>query len=190
MQGTLILVIGPSGSGKSALIAYVRKVAPDMVFPVSCTTRTKRQGEKEGETYYFITEEEFDARIKDGAFLEWASYGGHRYGTLKSEVLPKLKAGKSIVREVEVQGAHILLQKLPRENCATIFVSAGSWAHLEKRIRARASMSDEELAIRHARYEAEMAFQQEADVRIENPDGKLEEAKHSFVEAIEQLRKK
>src|SRR6185503_18010602 len=106
MQGKLILVIGPSGSGKSALIAYLREVAPNIIFPVSCTTREKRLGEKEGETYYFVSEEEFDERITQEAFLEWASYGGHRYGTLKSEILPELTAGNTVVREVEIQGAH------------------------------------------------------------------------------------
>ena len=189
MQGKLILVIGPSGSGKSALMSYLRHSASDIVFPVSCTTRAQRPGEAEGETYYFISDAAFDARLAQDAFLEWASYGGHRYGTLKSEVLPALAQRKTVVREVEVQGARQLLKLLPAGQVATIFITAGSWEELAARIAARAPVTPEELAARKERYADEMQFAAQADICIENKNGDLAHAQALFIAAVERLRK-
>jgi len=187
MHGRLILVVGPSGSGKSALLAHLHEVHPEIIFPVSCTTRKPRPGEVEGDKYYFVTKEDFEEREKREEFLEWASYGGHYYGTLRSQVLQPLEEGKTIVREVEVQGARQLLSHLPAEAVRIIFIDAGSWDELERRILARAPMSDVELLARRKRYEDELTFKTSASIVVANPNGGLEQAKRDFVSAVEEL---
>ena len=163
--------MGPTGSGKGTLLSNLKENHPEFIFPVSCTTRpVKRAGEKEGDTYYFITTEEFQARIDRGDFLEWASYGGNLYGTPRSEIIEPLKAGKILVREVEVQGVRKIRATLPRENLFIIFVDAGSWEELEIRVRKRAPITEEEIEKRRKRYDDETSFKGEADFVIKNKD--------------------
>lgn len=181
-------MVGPSGSGKGSLVQHLKQTHPEVVFPVSCTTRAPREGEQEGVHFYFITPEVFDTKVAAGEFLEWATYGGNRYGTLKSEIIPALEAGKTVVREVEIQGAEHIIQALPPENLASIFIDAGSWDNLQKRILTRAPMGEAELALRRDRYEKEILFETRADVTIQNSDGDLDAAKEAFVAAVEQLR--
>lgn len=185
--GKLILVVGVSGSGKGALMQAARKRFPEAVFPVSCTTRGMRPGEVDGVMYHFLTDEEFDARIAAGDFLEWEPYGGHRYGTLKGEIFPPLEAGKTVLHEVEIYGARHFRELVPRENVSVIYILAGSWESLKKRILARAPMTDEELEKRRLRFEEEIQFKGEADVVIENPDGGLAEAQERFIDAIQKV---
>ena len=184
MAGKLVLVIGPTGSGKGTLLKHVAQAIPGLVFPVSCTTRAQRPGEREGETYYFVTAEEFERRIEAGDFLEYASYGGNWYGTLKSEILPAVEHGKLVIREVEVQGARQIQEKISSDILRIVYVDAGSWEDLEKRILARAPIGQPELIARRKRYEDETSFKKEASVIVKNPDGKLEEAKRDFETAI------
>lgn len=187
MKGKLILLVGPSGSGKSVLLAHLRHQMPEVVFAISCTTRAMRPGEIEGQTYHFVTPEEFDERTSRGDFLEWASYGGNRYGTLKSEILPAIEAGKTVVREVEVQGARQIKSAFPPEKLAIIFVDAGSWEALKARIVARAPMGEAELTARQRRYEDERSFIPEATHIVKNFDGNLEQAKTDFLTAVREL---
>lgn len=181
--GTLALIVGTSGSGKGVLMKRAKQVHPEIIFPVSCTTRSMRPGEVEGESYYFISEEEFDRRIEAGDFLEWAPYGGYRYGTLKYEILPALESGKLVMREMEVQGVRHARTLLPPGTIVIIYIHAGPWEHLERRIRGRAPIQDAELAARRHRYEDEQSFKAEADFVVNNPDGKFKEADLAF-EAI------
>ncbi len=180
MTGKFILVIGPSGSGKGTLIGHIRPLFPILVYPRSTTTRAMRASEKDGEHYYFISADQFMTKAHAGEFLEWAEYGGHLYGTLRSEVMPILEAGKVALKELEVQGARQVREKLPREALAIIFVNAGAWDEMEQRIKARAPISDEELSRRKERYEDEMSFMAEADYVVENHSGSVEEAKKNF----------
>jgi guanylate kinase len=188
-RGKFVIVVGPSGSGKNTLIETVYATYPDIVRPVSCTTRAMRPGEQEGHMYHFVSEEEFTRRIDANEFLEWAQYGGHRYGTLKSEILPIIEAGKIAMRDVEIQGARQIKQILPADELTAIYIDAGSWEELERRIRARAPITEEELAKRKKRYEDEVMFKQDADFVIENPEGGLEKAKQDIDDVIASLRK-
>lgn len=183
MAGKFIVIFGPSGSGKGELIAHIRKTFPDMVFARSDATRAMRPGERDGEVYHFVRSEAFDAKAKEDGFLEWAEYGGNRYGTPKSEVIPFLEAGKTVLKEMDVQGVRQVRAALPREQVAVIFISAGPWEGLERRIRARAPITDEELMKRKERYEDESSYASEADFIVENLEGKLDEAK-ARIEAI------
>ncbi len=186
-SGKLVLVVGTSGSGKGVLLKRAKELHSEIVFPVSCTTRAVRPGETEGETYYFVTKEEFDHKISEGEFLEWAEYGGNKYGTLKSEIIPGLEEGKLVLREVEVQGARHIRECIPVENLTIVYIYAGPWPDLERRIRERAPISDEELEARKLRYEDEQSFKSEATFVVENPDGKFKEADEAFEEIISSL---
>ena len=180
MTGTFIAIFGPSGSGKGDLIAHMRTNFPDIVFPVSCTTRAPRPGEVDGEVYHFVSEEEFDSRIAHGDFLEWAAFGGARYGTLKAEILPALEKGKTLLRELDAQGIEKIRKLIPGGNLVVIFIDAGSWEDLSARIRARAPISDEELEKRRLRFGEEKAYGASADYVVHNPQGKLEEAQREL----------
>jgi guanylate kinase len=185
--GTLVLVVGVTGSGKGALMDAARRAFPNAVFPRSWTTRLPRPGEIEGKSFFFVDAAAFERACAEGAFLEAAVYGGHRYGTLAEEILPALMAGKLVVREVDVQGARAIKVQIPAARIRTIFVHAGSWDSLVKRIRARAPMDDEELARRYARYADEMAFEAEADAVVLNCDGELAAAEQQFISAIREV---
>lgn len=187
MQGKLILIYGPSGSGKGELIAHIRATFPELVFPVSCTTRAIRPGEQDGLVYHFISNEVFDSRVSAGEFLEWAEFGGNRYGTLKEEILPALERGKSVLREVDVQGVRAIRAMLPGEQVAVIFIHAGSWEALERRVRARAPITEEELAKRRKRYEDELSYRSEATYEIENKEGALDAAKKEIETLVRSL---
>ncbi len=186
--GKLVLVIGGSGSGKGTLMASARERFPDIVFPVSCTTRAIRPGEIAGQVYHFVTNEEFDSRIEAGAFLEWAEYGGNRYGTPVSEVTGPLSEGKLLLHEIEVQGVRLLQKIIASDELVTVYIDAGSWDVLEERIRARAPITDTELAKRRERYEKESSFKSEATYVIENTNGGVEQAIEDFVSLIARLR--
>ncbi|MDB4991830.1 MAG: gmk [Parcubacteria group bacterium] len=186
--GKLVLVVGAAGSGKGVLIKRAKEQHSEILFPITATTRAIRPGETEGNPYHFLTGEEFDARIEANDFIEWASIdGGKRYGTLKADVIPALTEGKLLLKEMEVQGVGQMRATLPKENIVTVYIDAGSWESLARRIKGRAPISDEELESRRLRYEYERAFKDEADHIVENFDGKFKEADASFEKIISSL---
>lgn len=189
MKGKFVPVVGPTGSGKDTLIAYVKSVYADIVLSVSCTTRAPREGEIDGVDYYFLTHKEFEARIEAGGFLEWAEYGGNYYGTPKKEIEDAVSAGKLIMGDIEVQGVRQIRMAMPPEEFSTIYIDAGTWEVLSERARSRAPMTDEELAKRKERYEDEATFKDEATYVVQNPDGKLEEAKAAMLAVVTSIRK-
>ncbi len=179
--GKLVLLIGPSGVGKSVILRRLRATHPDFVFPRSATTRARRPDEGD-ELYRFLTEEEFDALIRDEAFIETAVvHGSARYGTLKEEILPFIEAGKTVVREVDVQGFDAIRHdplftgEHPVYRLQSIFIVPENTEQLILRITRRAPISQEELQHRIASMEKELAFAKDCTHRIVNVDGKLEE---------------
>ena len=186
-QGIFILVIGPTGSGKSMLMKHAISVFPQLVLPYSYTTRPRRHDAIENNHYKFLSEEDFNTWAAEGKFLEWAEYGGNYYGTLRAEVEAELAGGKILLKEMEVQGVRQIRSELPKEQLLTVFISAGSWEGLEARIRARAPISEEEIALRRKRYEDEITFKDEADVCIENIDGNKEVANKAFTDLIQSV---
>lgn len=186
-KGIFILVVGPTGSGKGTLMKHVMGQFPELVFPYSYTTRARRGDDIEGEHYKFISVAEFQEKINAGEFLEWAEYGGQYYGTLRSEVEQSLSEGKILLKEMEVQGARQVQKILPQDQLSIVFVSAGTWDELVARVRARAPISDEELALRKKRYDDEVTFQASADIVIENGEGQKEQAKEEFKNLIQSV---
>ena len=190
MQGKLILVVGPSGSGKGTLMAHIRNTFPHIPSPTTWTTRAPRPGEENGQSgkkYHFVSQEEFSNNIETGGFIEWAEYGGNRYGTPLAEVMNPLSRGETVLQELEIQGVEQLRQRIPKEQLAVIFIDAGSWDELRRRILARGPMDEEELEKRRVRYEHEQTFAATADFIIKNPFGKVEDAKREIEKTIRVL---
>lgn len=183
-NGHLVLLMAPSGSGKSVLLNHVREHLPELHFAVSCTTRAMRPGEKEGDVYYFVTPDTFDEYKAQELFLEWASYSNNCYGTLKSEIIEKMNEGKVVIREVELQGVQSILKLVPRERITILYINGGSWEELKERILKRAPITDEELLLRYERYVHETQAKDIADIEIDNSEGKLEEAKERIIELL------
>ena len=183
-HGKLILLIGPTGSGKSTLMKAAIAAHPELVIPYSYTTRARRADHIENDHYRFISREEFERRADAGEFLEHAEYGGNCYGTLKGEVLADIEAGKVLLKEMEVQGARQVHALLPKDRVVAVFIDAGSWEELTKRVHAREPMDQEQLAKRRHRYEDEITFKPEADVVIDNTSDR-EGAKAHFLDLVQ-----
>lgn len=173
--GTLVLIAGATGSGKGALIKQAKATHPEIVYPVSATTRAMRPGETDGSQYHFLTQKEFENQIAADEFLEWARIDDNYYGTPKSEVVPALSEGKLVIREMDVQGIH-QVQKLLPDSLITVYIDAGGWDTLARRIQSRAPMSEEELLSRRKRFDYEQEFKSQANHVISNLDGHLDEA--------------
>ena len=166
-KGKLVLIIGPSGVGKSVILKRLRESHSELHFPKSATTRARREGESL-DLYHFVSEQEFDKLLTEKKFLEWAIvHGGERYGTLIDEIMPAIDAGKTLVREVDVQG-FVSIQNNPLfqgENAyhlESIFIMPESSEQLINHIRKRAPMSQEEMKRRLQSMEKEItncAFQ-------------------------------
>lgn len=188
LTGHLVLLMAPSGSGKSLLLQKLRRQFERRIhFAVSCTTRKMRPGEHSGRVYFFLTEQEFNKKVSTDEFLEWAEYGGNRYGTLKSEIITPMEAGEVVMREVELQGVRTILNRVPRKNVTIIYIEAGSWETLKARITSRAPISESELALRHERFISETKAKHMADITVVNNEGRLEDAHKELVAILERI---
>ena len=173
--GSLIVISGPSGVGKSTLIGRVRARMPELEFSVSCTTRAPRKGEVDGRDYFFVSEEEFALRESRGEFLETAGVFAHRYGTLRSEVVSRLEAGRSVLLDIDVQGALSIRRAAAADPvlaaCAAfILIAPPDLPTLEKRLRSRASDSEEQISKRLAGARKELSFFRSYDFLVVNGD--------------------
>lgn len=189
--GMLIVVSGASGTGKSTICGKVRENMPELGFSVSCTTRTPRTGEKDSIDYYFISREDFEKRIKDGEFIEYAEVFSNYYGTLKSEVLDKIKAGVDVFLDIDIQGA-LQIQSAAKHDpvlekcCEFIFIVPPSLLELEKRLRGRSSDSEEQILQRLEKAAHEISFCRKYDYLIVND--KLDVAVSEMESLIRALR--
>jgi guanylate kinase len=137
---TVFIISAPSGSGKSTLVAELMKILPGIRFSVSFTTRPPRGPEENGVDYFFISRDEFEARIARDEFLEWADVFGNYYGTHRSELDRAAEQQVDLVLDIDVQGARQLKGKIP--GAVTIFILAPSRIILEQRLRARSQDSE------------------------------------------------
>ena len=150
------------------MVERIRSIRSDLGLTVSATTRSPREGEVDGVSYYFLTDEEFSNRIDNGEFVEWADVHGHKYGTLVSEIESKLASGTSLVLEIDVQGALQVKQKFPE--AVLIFIAPPSLDELRNRLVGRGTESADAVKLRLANAEAELALAQRYDVTIVNDD--------------------
>jgi guanylate kinase len=164
----VFVITGPSGVGKGTLISRLLERVPDLELSVSATTREPRQGEVNGRDYHFLTPEEFDRRIESEDFLEFATYSGNRYGTLRSEVSRRLGEGHSVVLEIEVQGARQVRAAM-RES-VQVFIAPPDPASLRRRLESRGTDSLDAIDSRLEVAEQELAAQGEFAHSVVNDD--------------------
>ncbi len=153
-KGILFVVSAPSGAGKTTLCRLLLKRFPGISYSVSHTTRDPREKEKEAIDYFFITREAFQDRIKQGLWAEWAKVHGNFYGTSKAFLINKMKQGKSLLLDIDVQGAKQIMESFPE--AVTLFIMAPSRAVLEERLRARGTDSGAVIQKRLDNAEAEI----------------------------------
>lgn len=166
-KGLVVVVSGYSGVGKGTVIEMVLDAMPAMRFSISCTTRSPRKGEENGVNYYFLTEEEFDKKVEEDAFIEYTRTFTYHYGTLKSEVEKYLNAGVDVLLELNVVGAENV-KKLYPDDCVTIFVTPPSLEALKARLIGRGSETEETLARRLKEIENESKEIYKYDYRLVN----------------------
>jgi guanylate kinase len=171
LSGTLYLIVGPSGVGKGTAINLLKIRHKNWQFPITATTRSPRPGEEHGTDYFFLSQAEFDAKIAEDEFLEWANvHGETKYGLLKDAVLPYLTDNKTVVRELDYQGCRSV-KALLGDDCKTIFLLPPSRNILIERIIKRAPMSEEELQKRTKSMDKELAYAENCDCAIQTTDG-------------------
>ncbi len=164
----VFVITGPSGVGKGTLISKLLERVEGLELSISATTREPREGEVDGRDYHFLTPEEFDRRIEAEDFLEFATYSGHRYGTLRSEVRQRLDQGHSVVLEIEVQGARQVRAAM-RES-VQVFIAPPDPASLRHRLESRGTDSLEAIDSRLEVAQQELAAQDEFAHRVVNDE--------------------
>ncbi|MEF9972238.1 MAG: guanylate kinase [Oscillospiraceae bacterium] len=169
-EGKLIVISGPSGAGKSTVISKLMGKVENLCFSVSATTRSPRQGEKDGVDYFFIEKSAFENLIRHNELLEYANYVDNYYGSPKAPVFENLRAGKSVVFDIEVQGAMQIKQQC--SEAILIFLIPSHFSEIEKRLRGRGSDSEEKIAqrIQTAKHEYSMALNYDYIVINDDPD--------------------
>ncbi len=154
-DGMLLVISGPSGVGKTTITRAVERSIPDSVFSVSATTRAKTEADVEGVDYHFVTEETFDAMVRDAAFLEWAGVFGKRYGTPRAWVQEQLNRGRLVILEIDVEGAKQVKAAMPE--AFGVFVLPPSEEELWRRLHNRRREDEALIQRRFAEAQREIA---------------------------------
>jgi guanylate kinase len=186
--GTVLVVSGPSGVGKSTILNGVRKHFSKLAFSVSCTTRKPRPGEENGVHYYFISREQFEKRIADNQFIEYADVFGNYYGTLRSEVIDRATQGCDVFLDIDVQGAmqikaHTKDDYMLQRCCEFIFIAPPSVDELGKRLRGRGTEDETQLARRLGEAKNELSQWLKYNYTVINDD--LNRAVNEFIAIID-----
>jgi guanylate kinase len=164
--GRLIVLSGPSGVGKSTVVAHMREAHPEVWLSVSATTRKPRPGERDGVHYFFVDDDGFDRLVADGELLEWATFAGHRYGTPRQPVLDRLAAGVPVLLEIDLQGARQVRDAMP--GALLVFLAPPSWEELVRRLVGRGTEPADVIERRLDAARIELAAEKEFDVTLIN----------------------
>jgi len=185
MTNKLIVFSAPSGAGKTTLVKYILETFSEIQFSISATSRIARGEEKDGKDYYFLSSEEFEARIKNDEFIEYEEvYGGNYYGTLRSEVNRIWKDKKIAIFDIDVVGGANIKDMYPNETLS-IFVMPPSIDILHRRLIERGDVSKEEIDVRILKAESELDYASKFDNIIINND--LEESKKIALTLIKEF---
>ena len=178
-----MVLAGPSGVGKGAIVSRLLAARPDIELSVSATTRRPRPDEIDGRHYYFVGLDTFDRLVASGGLLEWAEIFGNRYGTPREPVERALAEGRTVVVEIDVQGARQIREALP--DAYMVFIKPPSLEELERRLRTRDTETDEQVRRRLAKASEELAAEPEFDATVVND--RLDHAARKVIELVDQL---
>lgn len=167
-EGLLAIVCGPSGVGKGTVLKLVKERTENIRFSVSATTRKPREGEIEGQNYFFVSLDRFHEMIKNDELVEWVEYCGNYYGTPKIYIEQSIKSGYDVILEIEVQGAANIKNMFP--DCVSVFILPPSYEVLKKRIEGRGTESVETIEKRLNKAKDEVAFVNKFDYVIINDE--------------------
>jgi guanylate kinase len=168
-RSRLVVLAGPTAVGKGTVSTYIRDNYPDVLLSVSATTRPPRPGEVDGRHYYFVDDHTFDRMIAQGEFLEWATvHNASRYGTPRPPIDAALASGRSVLLEIDLQGARAVKRAMPE--ALLVFLLPPTWEELVRRLTGRGTESAAEQARRLETAKVELAAQDEFDVKVVNHD--------------------
>lgn len=184
-RGRLVVLAGPTAVGKGTVSAHIREHHPDVLLSVSATTRPPRPGERDGVHYFFVSDAEFDRMVADDEFLEWATvHNLSRYGTPRPPVEATLASGRSVLLEIDLQGARQVKRAMPE--AVLVFLLPPSWDELVRRLIGRGTETAAEQARRLETAKVELAAQDEFDVHVVNDD--VERAAQEVVDLLIAVR--
>lgn len=182
-KGILIVISGPSGSGKGTVIKRIMEYDHSFIYSVSATTRAPRVGEKHGVNYYFIDRADFEARIAADMMLEHAEYCGNYYGTPKKEVTENLEAGRNVILEIEVEGAMQIKKKCP--DALLVMITPPDFETLEARLRGRGDNVSEDVILNRLKTaKKELNKLGQYDYIVVNGDNMIDEAAHDIMDIV------
>ena len=185
-KGTLVVISGPSGSGKGTVVKKLRELMPDVALSVSATTRAPREGEVDGREYYFITRDDFEDMVAQGEILEFTSYCGNYYGTPKKEAERITGEGRDLILEIEVDGASQIKKLVP--DALTIMLIPPSVTELESRLRGRGTETEQTIANRLLRAREEIKLADSYDYVVVNENGGVEKCAENIRDIIRAQR--
>jgi guanylate kinase len=188
-RGLLLILSSPSGAGKSTLSRMLMAWDPTMRFSISATTRPPRPGEQDGREYLFLTREEFDSMVQSDEMLEHAVVFGNLYGSPRGPVLAAMEAGTDTVFDIDWQGGQQIRNSVLGKDVISVFILPPSIAELERRLRARGQDSDEVIAGRMAKSQAEISHWAEYDYVLVNEDLDRTEDELITIVRAERLRR-
>ncbi|RJQ43796.1 MAG: guanylate kinase [Gaiellales bacterium] len=184
IPGRLFVISGPSGAGKGTLIKEVLPRLRDAELAVSATTRPMRAGEAEGREYFFLSEEDFARRVSEGDFLEHVRYGSYSYGTLRSEVEKNLATGRTLLLEIELEGARSVRKNA--RDAVSIFIRPPDFEELKRRLVGRDTEDPAEIEKRLERAREELASADEFDYIVvnDNVDRAADELERIIIDSL------
>lgn len=185
-KGMLLVISGPSGTGKGTLAARLLRDDPSFAFSVSVTTRARRSNEIEDVHYHFLSDAEYDKLLAEDAFLEHATVHGHRYGTLKSEVYERMERGQNVLLDIDPQGARAVMDK--EKECVSVFILPPSYRALRVRLHTRNTDDPAEIERRLHNARGEIEQMQRYQYAIVNDELELAYAQLSAIVSAEKQR--